>query len=193
MHLAVYSHFDGKYDMVKYGASGMRISNESYLKKGNRVLYERLATKYNSTKLLLLVFHAKLNADTNNIANVSIAMQKDSEEYLRKFTRIDSRFQEDMENILYAASKKGLTFKDMLINKDGHPPLLKIWLSGGIERETMVILDHYLKLFNIFDRNMKDDFTWNVERVKFIAYRDVLIFDTDMIKKKLSQILNKLK
>jgi hypothetical protein len=193
MHISVYSHFDGTYDMVKYGASGIKISYEKYLERPNRAIYERLASKYSSTKLLLLVFHAKLNENTNLISDITISMQKDSEEFLRKFGRIDSRFHEDMENILYIASREGMTFKDMLINKTGHPPLLKMWLSGGVERETLMILDHYLKVFNIFDRTMDEDFTWSLERVKFMAYRDLIIFDTDVIKNQLSKILNKLK
>lgn len=190
MHNAIKNHFSGKASIIKYGVVNGRVKQETYQSKSFYKLYERVSTKYNSRALLLILIHCTLNEEIKNIHQVNGQVYKDSLEWLRKFVNIGDRFKEDMENIFDLINDKGLSFKSLFSNVDGHPVIFKMLLSKAIELETFMILDVALNLIELFDKNMKNDFTWDVERVKLIAYKELLVYDNRLINVTINQLLN---
>ncbi|URC15269.1 DNA helicase loader [Paraglaciecola Antarctic GD virus 1] len=190
MHVAIKAHFEGKYSIPKYGVFAENIKYESYIAKTNYKLYERLSTRYNSRALSVIIFYSVLNEGIKNVADISGQVHKDSLEYLRKFIMIGDRFKEDMENIFELIKTKGnSSFNSIFSFTGGHPPIFKMLLTKSIELETFMILDSSLNLIDMFDKYMRNDFTWDVERVRLIAYKELLIFDKPLINCEINRIL----
>jgi hypothetical protein len=191
MHNAIMNHFNGRCSIVKYGAINNRVKYETYISKSFYKIYETISTKYNSKALLIIILHAVLNKNSKSIADINGQVHKDALEFVRKFVMIGDRFKEDMESIFEIVNVKGLPFKSIFSSKDGHPPIFKMLLSGSIELETFMILDASLNLIEIFDKNMIGDYTWDVERVRLVAYKELLIYDKNLINVTINQMLKK--
>ena len=53
-------------------------------------------------------------------------------------------------------TRRGLSFNEMFLTNGGHPPLLKLFIRGEIELETIIILDMVLKFVVRWDEQLAD-------------------------------------
>ena len=70
----------------------------------------------------------------------------------------------------------------------GHPPVLKLYLSGDISLETLVICDRILGYRSDFDRRLKDP-VWETVSLRMKKYSPFLNIDVFRFKKLLRSIV----
>jgi len=84
--------------------------------------------------------------------------------------------------------------KDMIVCSDNQfPSLLTKHFQGEITKDTLLILDHYMRLTVGWNKHLKDDFIWSEFYKKFIKYKpffyNYTLFDTTLYKNLLKQAI----
>ena len=67
-------------------------------------------------------------------------------------------------------TRRGLSFNEMFLTNGGHPPLLKLFIRGEIELETIIILDMVLKFVVRWDEQLADPL-WSNLSLKIRKYK----------------------
>lgn len=141
---AINLHFTNqKYDLLKYKGR-IRCPRETYEKRRDRKLFERLANRHNSERDLIQFIVANYAYDNRGLV---WDLNGDSEEnYLTWIKRKESLtevFRNDLSKIFSHCEINKLSLDRILEVDDQHeyPELLKIFLSKDITIETMVILN----------------------------------------------------
>ena len=58
-----------------------------------------------------------------------------------------------------------------------HPYAFKLLLGGHVCLETIVILDHFLDLYTLWDSKLKDDLAWQAIKQSIVKYRPFVNFN----------------
>jgi hypothetical protein len=69
-----------------------------------------------------------------------------------------------------------------------HPYIFKMYLSEDIHKETLVVLNGMLSLFDKFDKCM-DDFIWRDERDVLIKYSSFINYNKQDMMKRIYNVL----
>lgn len=187
------NHFNGSYKLsdYKYTPTDKSATVEHFNKKPDKVNYDRMAVKYSSTDLYYILIDSFVNCDIVVISDIDLNRYHNKKlEYRRKLSNATKTFNNDLDSIIELVKKRNKRFASIFSFKGGHPPILKMMLSDSIDIETFIILDSVMNLVALFDKNIGNDFTWKVERVRIMAYRDLIKFDLGLIR---STLNNKLK
>lgn len=159
LYMSIRNHFtDQKFDAIKYNFN-IRVSKESYEKRGDRRLFESLSGKYD-IKELTEIFLSNFVYSKNNWVNHMLSNEAETNrhKYINMIRSFSTIFKSDIEKIMYVIRKKNrssgnedMTLKGILgyDSKIGSSPLLNLLYSDNISSETFIIID---RLFNLTEK-----------------------------------------
>lgn len=184
-YLALKNHFGkSNYDYFKY-AGRSRASVASFEKRKDKYWFERLSRQKNDDEIKEFFVANLVEANDPNsvwIGNVIRAGDICYNEWQKRQQSLKYLFTQQSEEML---SERNL--EQVFDCSKGHPPILKMFLSGKINIETLVIWDKIFLFGNNFDKKLLDP-VWELVSLKIQKYSPFIqvdIFDYKKIIKKI--------
>ena len=179
-YLSMKSHFTNrKYDFFKYGGKS-RATMSSFNKRKDKYWFEKTSRKYSDEEVVDFLLSNFVSTD--NPQNLWIGEIINSGE--RKYTEWMKRKQ----SLTYLFKEQS---KELLLEKDlnevfscskGHPLVLKRYLGGEIDLETLTILEKVFSFRKEFDKKLIDP-VWETVSLKIKKYIPFIILIPLVIRK----------
>ena len=174
-----------KYDYIKYRGK-VRATNEAFYKRKDRFWFEKFA-RQKSDKEIEDFFVANFTSCTDPESLWIGEMIKDGEgryqDWQKKLQSLSYMFKEDCEK-LFTDNK----IDDVFDCSKGHPIVLKKFLGGNINLETLVIYDRILGYTKNFDKKLKDP-VWETVSRRVRKYSPFINIDVFRYKKILKEVV----
>jgi len=185
-YIALKNHFTkDSYDYLKYAVI-TRASLDSFYKRRDRFWFEKVS-RQKTDKEVEEFFIANFISCTDPQSLWIGEIIKDGEEKYKQWQkRVQSLsyiFKEETEK-LFSQHK----FEEVFSCSRSHPVLLRMFLSGNISLETMVIYDKIFFYGNNFDKKLKDP-VWEIVSRKIKKYSPFLNIDVFRYKKILKEVV----
>jgi len=186
-YLSLKNHFTNpKYDFFKYGAK-TRASITSFNKRKDKYWFEKTSRKYSNEEVV--DFLVSNFAASDNPQNLWIGEIINSGER----TYADWRKRKQSSTYLFKEQSNELLSENKLENlfdcSNGHPKILKEYLSSRLSLENFVILDKVFHFSKNFDKKLQDP-VWEIVSLKLKKYSPFINIDVFQYKKILREILN---
>ena len=185
-YLAMKNHFTKeKYDYIKYRGK-VKATNEAFYKRKDRFWFEKFA-RQKSDKEIEDFFVANFTSCTDPESLWIGEMIKDGEgryqDWQKKLQSLSYMFKEDCEK-LFTDNK----IDDVFDCSKGHPIVLKKFLGGNINLETLVIYDRILGYTKNFDKKLQDP-VWETVSRRVRKYSPFINIDVFRYKKILKEVV----
>ena len=186
-YLSLKNHFTNpKYDFFKYGAK-TRASVTSFNKRKDKYWFEKTSRKYSNEEVV--DFLVSNFAASDNPQNLWIGEIINSGER----TYADWRKRKQSSTYLFKEQSNELLSENKLENlfncSNGHPKILKEYLSSRLSLENFVILDKVFHFSKNFDKKLQEP-VWEIVSLKVKKYSPFINIDVFQYKKILKEILN---
>lgn len=185
-YIALKNHFSKlKYDYFKY-AGKSRASIESFNKRKDRYWFEKLSRQKDEQSIKDFFVANFVEADDPSslwIGNIIRAGDIYHKEWIKKQQSLKYLFAQQSEEMLSSSN-----LEELFDCSRQHPPILKMFLSGKISIETLVIWDKIFLFRNKFDTQLLDPI-WEMVSLKIYKYTPFLNIDVKEYKKKLKEII----
>lgn len=186
-YLSLKLHFSkDNYDFFKFNGK-TRSNLESFEKRKDKYFFKKISAKFDDSTIIEYFVSLFINDKSTWIGNI---LDKQSEEiyseWKKKTQSMSYVFQTDIEKLIDKYGKIDYWFKI----KSTHPPVIKEYLSGSINLETVVLLNQILNFVPDLDKLIVDPVIWPELRRKIIKYSPFLNVDRSKYK---SIILTRLK
>ena len=186
-YLAMKKHFtDVKYDFFRYNGK-TRSSVSAFNKRRDKYFFERISRKLSDDEIKLYFianFVATDNPSSVWIGEIIQSGERNYQELSKKYQSITYTFgQECVE--LFENRKLDQVFDC----SKGHPPLLKMYLSGDLSVETVTILDQIFNYTKVFDKKLMDP-VWETVSLKIKKYKPFINIDVLKCKKVLRELID---
>ena len=175
-YIAIKRHFTSeKYDVVKYNWK-VRLTSDSFNKRKDKFLFEKLARHEEPRNFLLANFIANEKNWAHNVV-YNEASQKIYDDWRKKIQSLTYTIQIDL-------SKLDEDFdKNFKVIDNQHPKLLKLYLGKDITFETLVVLVDLVGCLSMWDKKLADDPVWQNMSLKLRKYVPFIHYDKDKIRK----------
>jgi hypothetical protein len=185
-YLALKNHF-GKstYDYFKY-AGKSRASVASFEKRKDKYWFERISRQRDDNEIKEFFVANLVEADDSSsvwIGNVIRDGDTCYKEWQRRQQSLSYIFKEQSQEMLSSGN-----LEQLFDCSRQHPPVLKMFLSGKICIETLVIWDKIFLFRNNFDKKLLDP-VWELMSLKIQKYSPFLNIDVEDYKKVLRNIV----
>jgi len=181
------SHFTNpKYDYFKYGGK-CRATMSSFNKRKDKYFFERTSRKYSDEQVLDFLLANFVNADTPQnlwIGEIINSGERTYAEWMRRKQSLTYIFKEQSEKLL---SENDL--ERLFSCSKGHPLVLKKYLGGEIDLETLTILEKIFSFAKDFDKKLQDP-VWETVSLKLKKYIPFLNINVFHYKKILRELIN---
>jgi len=166
-------HFSNpKFDFFQYDGK-INAKESTYQQRSDFYFFETLARKLDAQEVKEYLLSSFIYAD--NPAKVWIGdIKRTGKENWVKWQRQNQSLQynvtADLKKVLDYMARRGLSFNEMFLTDGGHPRLLKLFIRGEIEIETIIILDMVLKFVIRWDEQL-DDPLWSGLSLRIKKYK----------------------
>jgi hypothetical protein len=179
-YLALKNHFSkNNYDYHKY-AGKSRASIESFNKRKDKYWFEKLSRQKSDEEVFNFYIANFVEADDPNslwIGNVIRAGDIYYKEWVKRQQSLQYIFTQQSQEMLSSSN-----LKELFDCSRQHPPILKMFLGGKIDIETLVIWDKIFLFRNNFDKKLLDPI-WESVSLKIKKYTPFLNIDVFKYKK----------
>jgi len=179
-YLALKNHFSkSNYDYFKY-AGKSRASVASFEKRKDKYWFERISRQKNDDEIRDFFIANLVEADDPSslwIGNIIRGGDIYYKEWIKKQQSLKYLFTQQSEEMLSSSN-----LEELFDCSRQHPPILKMFLSGKIDIETLVIWDKIFLFRNIFDKKLLDP-VWELVSLKIQKYSPFLNIDVKDYKK----------
>jgi hypothetical protein len=185
-YLALKNHFGkSNYDYFKY-AGKSRASVASFEKRKDKYWFERISRQKDDNEIKEFFVANLVEADDSSsvwIGNVIREGDTCYKEWQRRQQSLKYLFTQESEEMLSSNN-----LEKLFDCSKGHPPVLKMFLSGKISIETLVIWDKIFLFGKTFDKKLLDP-VWELVSLKIKKYSPFLNIDVEDYKKVLRNIV----
>ena len=184
-YLSLKNHFTKeKYDYHKYCGKS-RATVQSFYKRKDRFWFEKLAR--NKIDIEVIEFFVSKFITCTDPSKLWIGeMIREGEgrytSWKKRTQSLSYVFKEEMEKILVNTD-----LDTVFTSSNGHPPVLKKYLSGQISIETLVICDKILGYRTDYDKKLLDP-VWETVSMRMKKYSPFLNIDVFRYKKILKEV-----
>jgi len=186
-YLSLKNHFTNpKYDFFKYGAK-TRASVTSFNKRRDKYFFEKTSRKFSDKEVVDFLVSNFISADNPQnlwIGEIINSGERTYADWMRRQQSLTYLFKEQSEEF-FSQTK----LEDALTCSKGHPPILKKFLSGNIDLETLVIYDMIFSYIDEFDKKLLDP-VWETVSLKIKKYKPFIHIDVFSYKRILRDIIN---
>tara|TARA_R110002126_G_scaffold176323_2_gene324973 strand:+ start:873 stop:1487 length:615 start_codon:yes stop_codon:yes gene_type:complete len=181
-YLALKQHFTSDYDYFKYNGK-VRAKSESFLKRNDKFFFRKLQKKYSKDELVEFFVSNFIVSGNNWIGNLISKESEDNYANWRKSSEsITYNFHNDLCWLSDYCSKNDISANDLIVvNKNDHPILLKLFLQNKITTETVIILDSVLGFVRYWNAKI-DDIIWDEKKRLLNNYKSFVRYDIDKCK-----------
>ena len=181
-YLALKQHFTSDYDYFKYNGK-VRAKSESFLKRNDKFFFRKLQKKYSKDELVEFFVSNFIVGGNNWIGNLISKESEDNYANWRKSSEsITYNFHNDLCWLSDYCSKNDISANDLIVvNKNDHPILLKLFLQNKITTETVIILDSVLGFVRYWNAKI-DDIIWDEKKRLLNNYKSFVRYDIDKCK-----------
>jgi hypothetical protein len=185
-YLALKNHFTKKsYDYHKYCGKS-RATVQSFYKRKDRFWFEKVVRQKTDKEVVdFFVANFVSCSDPQSLWIGEIMKEGETryKEWQKKVQSLSYLFKEETQQ-LFSQHK----FEQVFDCSKSHPVLLKMFLSGKISLETMVIYDRIFLYGNNFDKKLKDP-VWESVSMKIKKYNPFLNIDVLKFRKILKEVI----
>ena len=185
-YLSLKNHFSkDKYDYHKYGGKS-KASIESFNKRKDKYWFEKLSRQKSDEEIKNFYIANLVEADDPNtlwIGNVIRFGETSYKEWIKRQQSLQYIFTQQSQEMLSSSN-----LEELFDCSRQHPPILKMFLSGKIDIETLVIWDKIFLFRNNFDKKLLDPI-WESVSMKIKKYTPFLNIDVLKYRKILKNII----
>ena len=173
-YLAIKSHFSNpKYDYFKYNKK-VRATENSFKKRKDIYWFQKASRKYSDNEIV--DFFVSNFISTNNANGVWIGQIVNSGErvytdWQKRQQSLSYLFKEQSEELL-----SEIKLADAFNCSKGHPPVLKKYLGGKVDIETLTIYDTIFQFGKMFDVKLTDP-VWEMVSLRIKKYKPFLVLN----------------
>jgi hypothetical protein len=184
-YLALKNHFTkDSYDYHKYQGKS-RASLQSFYKRKDRYWFEKLSRQKDDKEII--------NFFVSNFTSCSDPGSLWIGEMIKEGESRYTSWQKRIQSLTYLFKQESQEIFENGVEtvfdcSKGHPTLLKMFLSGQISIETLVIYDRIFLFGKNFDKKLKDP-VWETVSLKIKKYSPFLHIDVFHYKKILKEIV----
>ena len=185
-YLALKNHFTKKsYDYHKYCGKS-RATVQSFYKRKDRFWFEKVVRQKTDKEVVeFFVANFVSCSDPQSLWIGEIMKEGETryKEWQKKVQSLSYLFKQESEQMLSSNN-----LEQLFDCSRQHPPILKMFLSGKISLETMVIYDKIFLYGNRFDKKLKDP-VWESVSMKIKKYNPFLNIDVLKFRKILKEVV----
>ena len=185
-YLSLKNHFTkDSYDYHKYCGKS-RATVQSFYKRKDRFWFEKVVRQKTDKEVVeFFVANFVSCSDPQSLWIGEIMKEGETryKEWQKKVQSLSYLFKEESQQI-FSQHK----FEEVFDCSKSHPILLKMFLSGKISLETMVIYDRIFLYGNNFDKKLKDP-VWESVSMKIKKYNPFLNIDVLKFRKILKEVV----
>ena len=186
-YLSMKSHFTNrKYDFFKYGGKS-RATMSSFNKRKDKYWFEKTSRKYSDEEVLNFLLSNFVTTDNPQnlwIGEIINSGERNYSEWMKRQQSLTYLFKEQSKELL---SENDLN--EVFNCSKGHPLVLKRYLGGEIDLETLTILEKVFSFRKEFDKKLKDP-VWETVSLKIKKYIPFININTFSYKKILRELIN---
>jgi len=163
------SHFtDKKYDYIKYNGK-VKAWRTTFETRRDKYFFYKLSKQKNPEEFLLANF-----VDGNDFYIGDIREDKANEVY--------TEFKKRQQSLSYVFKNELSQLKEdfnenIIVPKNQHPYLLRLYLRKDICLETLILIDRCVRMFAYWDKELSDDIMWPDVKLKAQKYSAFLNVD----------------
>ena len=185
-YLSMKSHFTNrKYDFFRYGGKS-RATMTSFNKRKDKYWFEKTSRKYPDKEIVEFLVSNFVSADNPQTLWIG--------EIMNSGDKIYSEWSKTQQSLGYIFKDKitdlldNNELEDLFDCSNGHPLLLRKYLSGELNLEILVILEHIFNFVKDFDKKLSDP-VWETVSMKITKYTPFINIDVFQYKKVLREIV----
>ncbi len=186
-YLSMKSHFTNKkYDFFKYGGKS-RATMTSFNKRKDKYWFEKTSRKYSDQEITNFLLANFVTTDTPQnlwIGEIINSGERTYTDWMKRQQSLTYLFKEQSKELL---SEKKL--EEVFNCSKGHPIVLKKYLRGEVNLETLVIFEKIFSFGKKFDQDL-DDPVWESVSLKIKKYKSFLNINVFSFKQILRKIIN---
>ena len=192
LYYAIRLHFTTNYDFFKYRGKTRKFGNLDS-KRGKNFIF-RLEKKYGNefANFLVCMFASIKKEDVRLECLITSENEKIYDKWKTRMQSLPYHFEQDL-NFL---KDLDVSFNDLFkcsvirngVKSKSHPLILKHYIKGDVNLETLIIIDIVLGYFNHWDSVMGDDFLWKELHFKIKKYKPFLSISKDRYKEILKKV-----
>jgi len=186
-YLAMKKHFtDMKYDFFKYNGK-TRSSVSAFNKRRDKYFFERMSRKLSDDEIKMYFISNFVATDNPSAVWVGEIIQSGERNYqnlTKKHQSLTYTFTQECDQLL-----SSMSLDKIFDCTKGHPPILKMYLSGEVSVETVTILDLIFNYTKVFDKKLTDP-VWETVSMKVQKYKPFINIDIAKCKKIIRNMIN---
>ena len=192
LYYAIRLHFTTNYDFFKYRGKTRKFGDLDS-KRGKNFIF-RLEKKYGNefANFLVCMFASIKKEDVRLECLITSENEKIYDNWKTRMQSLPYHFEQDL-NFL---KDLDVSFNDLFkcsvirngIKSKSHPLILKHYIKGDVNLETLIIIDIVLGYFTHWDSVMGDDFLWKELHFKIKKYKPFLSISKDRYKEILKKV-----
>ena len=186
-YLSLKNHFTNpKYDFFRYGAK-TRASVTSFNKRKDKYWFEKTSRKYDDKEVVDFLVSNFASADNPQnlwIGEIINSGERTYAEWMKRKQSSTYLFKEQSNELL---SQNDL--ESLFDCSQGHPKILKEYLSGRLSLENFVIWERIFHFSADFDKKLSDP-VWETVSLKIKKYGPFINIDVFKYKKLLRDIIH---
>lgn len=170
-YIALKLHFTKKsYDFFKFNGK-TSVTLTSFQSRRDRHIFEQIAKRYKKEYPSFLLsnytqIHKSWIGDLMSDESKNIYT-----EWLKRRQSLTQSFKDDVSVIVREMERNDLRFDDLFSASNSHPILARMYMSGIITAETIILMDSVLEFLSHWQRKMENDFVWKDHAFLLDRYR----------------------
>lgn len=170
-YVALKLHFTKpSYDYFKFNGK-TSVTLNSFLGRRDKHIFEQIAKKYGKEHPSFLL----ANYTTIHSSWIGDLMSDESKtkytQWLKRRQSLTQCFKDDVSLIVNQMETSGISFDDLFDSKSSHPILARLYISGRISAETLILMDSVLGFLANWNREMANDVVWKDHSFVLDRYR----------------------
>lgn len=180
-YVAIKAHFNSEdFNFTKYGHNLVKIK-ESYESRNDRELFRQLSTKYvksNIVDFLVSNFIKHPNIHISELLNMDA--HDTYLNFVKRKTSMHITYRQEIIDIVGFAEKNNLKIRELFeVKGDKLPIIFRMYIQNLLSIETFVILDNSTHILTLYDKLLKDDYTYNIYRLVLHKYKLILKYNRE--------------
>lgn len=178
LYLAINNHFHtDSYDYFRYGGK-TTVKLETFLKRRDKYHFAKLARKYHTELKDFLI--ANLSSQKYYVGNL---LEMECEQNYKEYKKIKQQLTYTINNdMVYLKDKYDDIGKVLEVVDGQHPPILKEYLGGNINKETFISMNLVFGIFKEYDDTIQETFIWPSHRKMLEKLEPFIEFEKTKLK-----------
>ena len=182
-YLSMKSHFTNrKYDFFKYGGKS-RATVSSFNKRKDKYWFEKTSRKYSDQEITDFLLSNFVHTDAPQnlwIGEIINSGERNYSDWMKRQQSLTYLFKEQSKELLYENE-----LEQIFNCSKGHPPILKKYLGGDLNLETLTIYEKIFSFRKNFDKKLVDPVweTVSLKIKKYLPFLNINVFQYKQILK----------